>query len=160
VAKRDKTLYLVFHCSATKGSLDIGVERIREWHISKGWSDIGYHLVIRRDGRIEAGRHLDEVGAHVAGHNLHSIGVCMVGGLDEQGRSAENRPDFFTSQQWESAELVAKLLHRMYPGAQIVGHRDLSPDKNGDGKIAPGEWLKSCPCFDAQNELGKGVLLP
>lgn len=158
--KRSATKYIVFHCSATRPSADVGVERIREWHIARGWGDVGYHLVIRRDGRIEAGRHLDSVGAHVAGFNTSSIGVCMVGGLDDHGKDHANRPDLFTPQQWESAEIVAKLLHRMYPGAQILGHRDLSPDKDGDGKVEPHEWLKTCPCFDAFHELGQEAMQP
>jgi N-acetylmuramoyl-L-alanine amidase len=153
--KRQATKYIVFHCSATKPSMDIGATEIRKWHVeNRGWADIGYHIVIRRDGRIEWGRHFDVAGAHVAGHNAHSVGICMVGGLDEQGNSFASRPDLFTPRQWESAELVAKLLHRAYPGAQIVGHRDLSPDTNKNGVIEPREWLKTCPGFNAGVELG------
>ena len=134
--------------------MDIGATEIRQWHIKRGWSDIGYAIVIRRDGRIEWGRHCDDVGAHVVGHNHHSIGVCMIGGLDEQGKPFDNRPDLFTVPQWESARLVAKVLHRAYPGSQICGHRDLSPDLDKDGAVERHEWLKSCPGFDALVELG------
>lgn len=75
---------IVLHCSDSQDSLDIGVKEIRSWHTMKppkgnGWDDIGYHFVIRRDGRIELGRPQKVIGAHVRGHNSDSIGVCWVG---------------------------------------------------------------------------------
>ena len=75
---------IVLHCSDSPDSLDIGVREIRSWHTQlppkgNGWSDIGYHFVIRRDGRIERGRPETVKGAHVKGHNSDSIGVCWVG---------------------------------------------------------------------------------
>jgi len=77
------------------------------------------------------------------------VSLCMAGGLDEQGNSFFNRPDLFTPAQWESAKALINVLKRMYPYAQILGHRDLSPDRNHDGKITPDEFLKTCPGFDA-----------
>jgi N-acetyl-anhydromuramyl-L-alanine amidase AmpD len=155
MSTRTATKHVVWHCSATKPGLDIGAREIREWHLAKGWADIGYHLVIRRDGTIEPGRAMDDIGAHVAGHNSNSIGVCLVGGLDDQGRSFASRPDLFTAQQWVSARIVYQFLRRMYPHALHVGHRDLSPDKDMDGKITQGEWLKTCPTFSVAEELVK-----
>ena len=145
---RQETKYIVVHCSATRPSMDIGVAEIREWHLSKGWADCGYHLVVRRDGTIEPGRNLSVVGAHVAGFNGGSVGVCLVGGLTETGAPFLQRMDLYTPQQLDSLRYALEFLHRMYPGAQILGHRDLSPDKNKDGKIEPWEFLKSCPGFD------------
>ena len=60
--------------------MDIGVEEIRNWHLQRGWSDIGYHYVVRKDGTIEQGRPIDKIGSHVKGQNTGSIGVCWVGG--------------------------------------------------------------------------------
>ncbi len=154
MSRRTQTRFIVIHCSATKPNQNITAQTIREWHIAKGWGDIGYHWVIQRDGTIEAGRPVDDVGAHVAGHNTDTVSVCMVGGLDEAGASFANRPDLFTPAQWASAKLLVAVLRRMYPFAAILGHRDLSPDLNHDGKIQPGEWLKTCPGFDAGFELG------
>ena len=154
MTRRTQTKYIVIHCSATRPSSNITAQTIREWHIAKGWADIGYHFVVRRDGVIEAGRHPDDIGAHVAGHNTDSIGVCMVGGLDELGNSFDNRPDLFTILQWQSAKFLVSTLRRMYPNAQVLGHRDLSPDLNNDGKIQPQEWLKTCPGFSAGEQLG------
>lgn len=150
---REQTRAIVYHCSATRPNLDIGAREIREWHIARGWADIGYHIVIRRDGTIEWGRHPAAIGAHVAGHNTDSIGVCLVGGLDDHGVGHAHRPDLFTPAQWHTALDVARVLRAAYPRAQILGHRDLSPDANGDGKIAPTEWLKTCPGFDVKREI-------
>lgn len=154
MTRRTQTRFIVIHCSATKPSQNITAQTIREWHIAKGWSDIGYHWVIQRDGTIEAGRPVDEIGAHVAGHNTDTVAICMVGGLDEAGQSFNNRPDLFTAAQWASAKALTAVLRRMYPFAAVLGHRDLSPDRNHDGKIQPAEWLKTCPGFDAGFELG------
>lgn len=154
MTKRTQTRFIVVHCSATKPSHNVTAQTVREWHIAKGWADIGYHFFIQRDGTIEVGRHPDEVGAHVAGHNTDSVSVCLAGGLTEAGSSFDNRVDLFTTMQWTSAKLVVAVLKRMYPFAAVCGHRDLSPDMNHDGKITPPEWLKTCPGFNAQQELG------
>lgn len=126
---------IVVHCSATKPSQDIGVSEIRTWHMrDNGWSDVGYHYVIRRDGSVETGRPEAVAGAHAKGHNQSSIGVCLVGGLDEQGRPA---PDY-TDAQWQALRTTLDALRERYPEAVIVGHRDL-----------PGV-AKACPSFDVQ----------
>lgn len=151
---RQRTDLIVIHCSATKPSQHIGRAQIEEWHLAKGWSGIGYHFVITRAGDLETGRPLEEVGAHVQGYNAHSVGVCMVGGLDDLGRAIQNAPAQFTTAQWDTARVLVAFLRKLYPAAKVVGHRDLSPDKNQDGKIQPAEWLKTCPGFDAARELG------
>lgn len=144
--KRIVTRYIVIHCSATKPSADIGADEIDKWHTQRGWRGIGYAAVIRRSGRIEFGRHFDEIGAHVRGHNEHSVGVCMIGGTDEHGRAQNN----FTPEQFAGLRMILGVLSSAYPGAQILGHRDLSPDLDGDGTVERHEWLKECPCFDVR----------
>ena len=141
---RRRTDYIVVHCSATGPDSDIGADEINEWHKARGWSGIGYHAVIRRDGEIEFGRHFDEAGAHVQGQNIRSVGVCMVGGVGADGKAEDN----FTDEQFESLQAIVKVLILAYPFALIVGHRDLSPDLDGDGIIEKHEWLKDCPSFD------------
>jgi N-acetyl-anhydromuramyl-L-alanine amidase AmpD len=129
---RRRTDFIVVHCSATPPESDIGVDEIRDWHVNQnGWSDIGYHAVIRRDGEIEFGRHFDLAGAHVSGQNYRSIGVCMVGGVDHRGNPENN----FTQDQFESLTILLDMLERAYPMAKTLGHRDLSPDLDGDGII-------------------------
>lgn len=139
---------IVIHCTATRAWQDFGADDIRRMHKAKGWSDIGYHYVVRLDGTIEEGRDIDIIGAHVSGHNKYSIGVVYVGGLDNQGKPKDTR----TENQKNALLNLLLDLRKFYPNAKISGHRDFSPDKNGDGILTPDEYLKSCPCFDAKTE--------
>lgn len=136
---------IVIHCTASKPDKDLNVEDVRKIHKKKGWSDIGYHYLIRLDGRIETGRDVDLIGAHVSGYNAHTIGVCYVGGLDDNGRKVDTR----TINQKESLINLLRMLRSAYPKAVIKGHRDYSPDKNGNGTVEPAEYIKACPCFNA-----------
>lgn len=120
---------IVVHCADTPASMNIGADEIRVWHVDgNGWKDIGYHYVIRRDGTLENGRPESDTGAHVAGHNADSIGICLVG-----GKPGAN----FTRQQWATLEKLVNGLTVKYPHAMVMGHRDLDPGKR-------------CPTFDAR----------
>lgn len=141
---RSRTDYIFVHCSATKPNMDIGASEIREWHLRRGWSDIGYNYVIRRNGVVEGGRDIDndgdymeEIGAHVRGYNSVSIGICLVGGVDWQGRSDFN----YTKEQMSSLETLIGQVKAEYPQAEVLGHRDKD---NG----------KDCPCFDVKSWWG------
>ncbi len=101
-------------------------------HLQRGFSDIGYHRVIRRNGKWEQGREDDEVGAHVQGYNSVSIGVCLVGGVNTKMEPEDN----FTIEQMEALKQMIPELQKMYPNAIVQGHRDFP-------KVA-----KSCPSFD------------
>lgn len=126
-----KIKYLYVHCSYTKPNMDIGVDTIRSWHVDgNGWSDIGYHDVIRRDGTIESGRPHEKTGAHAAGFNSDSIGVCLVGGMDKFGKPDAN----FTLRQYMSLKLYWDQMREKYPDIELKAHRDVSD--------------KDCPCFD------------
>ena len=128
--------YLVVHCTATPLSQRVSVEDIDRWHKAKGWSGIGYHWYVDRDGHIFPGRSEREAGAHVIGYNHCSIGICYEGGLDEQGNSADTR----TPSQKAALLFIIKDLKQSYPNAIVLGHRDF-----------PGVH-KDCPCFDAKTE--------
>lgn len=141
---RTNTSRIVIHCSATPPSLDIGAKEIDSWHRDKGWAGIGYHEVIRRDGRIEMGRDYSQIGAHAKGFNHESLGIVMVGGVSEDNKAESN----YTPEQWRSLQITVKHKALLYPGVEFNGHRDLSPDVDGDGVIGPKDWLKMCPCFD------------
>ena len=93
------------HCSATPPNMDIGVKEIRQWHVAKNWSDIGYHDVIRRDGTLEEGRPLERAGAHIRGRNANSIAVCMIGGVKADMEAANN----FTKEQFDTLRRVHHL---------------------------------------------------
>lgn len=146
---------IVIHCSATRAGQDIHAADIDKWHKERGFNEIGYHYVIDLDGSVEFGRALPKDGAHcnTAGlsglsYNKHSIGICYIGGLDANGNPADTRTD---AQKLAMHELVLRLMEK-YPIVEVIGHRDASPDKNGDGKITPNEWIKQCPCFDVKSE--------
>ena len=146
---------IVIHCSATRAGQDVRASDIDKWHRERGFAMIGYNYVIDLDGTVEKGRPLTMDGAHcnTAGlsgkvYNKHSIGICYVGGLDKHGRPADTRTP---AQKIALVKLVNELMAR-YPIVEVIGHRDASPDKNGDGKITQNEWVKTCPCFDVKAE--------
>ena len=140
---------IIIHCSATRAEQDITAADIESWHRARGFWTIGYHYVIRLDGTIEPGRDVTLDGAHCMGWNKRAIGICYVGGLDKDGRPADTRTD---AQRTALIRLV-KALRLVFPGVkQVLGHRDTSPDLNGDGVISPNEYMKACPCFDVQKE--------
>ncbi len=114
--KRKSTKYIVVHCAATKPAQDIGAKEIRKWHLDRKFKDIGYHFVIRRNGIIERGRDIDEVGAHVAGYNHCSIGICLVGGLNERSRPVDN----FTEKQMETLSSLLDTLQDIYPDGSWI----------------------------------------
>ena len=136
---------IILHCSATRAGQCYDFEECRRDHIRRGFQDIGYHYYVTRDGIVHEGRRLSQVGAHCKHHNQHSIGICYEGGLDINGEAADTR----TKAQRQSLRELLTRLHREFPDAIILGHRDLSPDTDGNRHITPNEWLKQCPCFDA-----------
>lgn len=143
-----KINHIVIHCSATVEGKPFNREAIRQMHLARGFSDIGYHYVILLDGTIQKGRPDTAVGAHVAGHNSNTIGVCYIGGISKDGKPKDTR----TPDQKCAMDSLVDTLKGLYPGATVRGHRDFSPDKNKDGKITPDEFIKACPCFDAKAE--------
>lgn len=151
---------IVIHCSATRAGQDVRAADIDKWHKERGFNEIGYHYVIDLDGSVEFGRALPKDGAHcnTAGlsgvsYNKHSIGICYIGGLDANGNPADTRTD---AQKLAMHELVLRLMEK-YPIVEVIGHRDASPDKNGDGVISRNEWIKQCPCFDVRAEFPMAV---
>ena len=141
--------YIIVHCSATAEGRDFHAKDIDRWHRHRGFNSIGYHYVVDLDGKIEAGRPESQVGAHCQGYNSVSIGVCYIGGLAKDGKTPK---DTRTPAQKRMLNDLLRKLVKQFPGSRICGHRDLSPDLNHDGKIEPNEWVKACPCFDAQEE--------
>jgi N-acetylmuramoyl-L-alanine amidase len=138
---------IAVHCTATPEGNEYSVDMIRGWHKQLGWSDIGYHFVVHLDGKVDSGRPLEKIGAHVAGHNTGSIGISYIGGCASDGKTAKDTRT--PAQKTALRKLIGDLV-KQYPTIKVVkGHRDYSPDLNGDGKITQREWLKACPCFDA-----------
>ena len=147
---------IVIHCTASRAGQDIRAADIDKMHQERGFAMIGYNYVVDLDGTVEDGRPLSRDGAHcnTAGlsgksYNKHSIGIVYVGGLDENGKPADTRTP---EQKQALADLVYRLMDEYPTIKEVIGHRDASTDKNGDGKISKNEWIKQCPCFDVRAE--------
>lgn len=137
---------IVMHCTATKENNHFGYDDLYWLHVHKnGWSDIGYHYFYTRDGKEHICRPLGRPGAHVRGHNRTSVGLAYEGGLNAEGTPSDTR----SAAQIRSIKNRIKLLRIQFGPIPVLGHRDLSPDANGDGTIQANERLKECPCYDA-----------
>jgi N-acetylmuramoyl-L-alanine amidase len=136
---RTRTDFIAVHCSATKPSQNVDENEIRKWHIARGWSDVGYNIVILRNGIIQIGRPLDMVGAHVEGYNSSALGICLVGGISELNVPENN----FTEKQMHSLLIALRFCKLYAPSAKIQGHRDFPNVR------------KDCPCFDVRDWISK-----
>ena len=138
--------YIFVHCTA--GSQRQTLTDLQAEFRRKRWKNPGYHYVIFPEGRIV--QLLDESGVAkgVKGYNQTAIHVAYVGGIDAQGKAVDNRTDMQRAQ----LRLLLRQIHKRYPTARILGHRDISPDKNHNGRVDCWERIKECPCFDAITE--------
>ena len=142
---------IVVHCSATRCDRCYTEHDLTTDHLRRGFSGAGYHFYIRKNGDIKTTREIERIGAHAKGHNQNSIGICYEGGLDCHGHPADTRTEW----QKHSLRVLILALLKDYPNCRICGHRDLSPDLNGNGEIEPEEWIKACPCFNAEKDWDK-----
>lgn len=124
---------IILHCSATKEGKSFRAADIDRWHREQGYTMIGYHYVILLDGTVETGRPVDLPGAHTAGHNADSIGICYIGGLDKEGNSCDTRT---TAQRTTMKKLIGNLLVQ-YPNAKVHCHNEFAN--------------KDCPCFNIED---------
>ena len=119
--------FITVHCSATPSEQDVHIADIRRWHKKRGWRDVGYHFVIRRNGDVELGRPLSQTGAHVKGHNKGNIGVCMVGGCNSELQPEDN---FTLAQRKALFGLVAALQEQfLISDENVKGHKDWGVNK-------------------------------
>ena len=123
---------IFIHHSATTVDQTVNVEVLDQWHRARGFSGIGYHYVILRDGTVEKGRPELKVGAHVKNHNTGSLGICLVGGLNAQ-KKAENN---FTDSQFNALRKLLKSLIDKYGEVEVLGHKEVAQTE--------------CPPFDVQ----------
>lgn len=137
LTKRTRTTHIVVHSAATRARQ---VEVDRDWidrvHRKRGFLTIGYHYVIKRDGTVEVGRAEDEVGAHCRGSNSSSIGICMAGGVAEDGKTPERN---FTSDQYAALYALIVGIKERWGNLIVAGHRDM-----------PGQ-ATACPSFDVSD---------
>lgn len=161
---------IVIHCSATPSGRRLSFSEspaavIDRWHAQRGFKRqeaarqafnplllaCGYHFVIDVDGRLYTGRALNEPGAHAVNFNARSIGVCLIGGAERDGQytpEAWNRLEELVLLLCHERRIPLRLATQHQPLAGVCGHRDLSPDANGDGQVTARDWLKTCPGFD------------
>lgn len=141
--------YLVVHCTATPQTATI--EQIKQSWKRIGWRQPGYHYLITPDGVIHKLLDESEVSNGVKGYNSVSLHVSYIGGIENRSGkqvAVDNR----TAAQRTSIEHLLRDLRERYPDAVILGHRDLSPDRNGNGVVDPWERIKECPSYDAKIE--------
>lgn len=160
---KQKLKYLVIHCTATPDGRDVSAADIRRMHTSpkprgRGWRQVGYTDLFRLDGRRERlvenneDAFVDgwEITNGAAGYNSVSRHVVYAGGLARDGKSAK---DTRTIAQRKAMAEYVRDFHKRHPDVKIIGHRDLSPDRNNNGKIEPFEWMKACPSFEVSEWL-------
>lgn len=126
---------LIIHCTATPEGKDYSVDDIRKWHLARGFSDIGYHYVIYRDGSIHPGRAENLIGAHCTGQNSYSIGISLIGGLAADGKTPK---DTRTPAQRAALIRLLRELRAKYPAASIHGHNEFA--------------AKACPSFNVKTD--------
>lgn len=144
--------YIVVHCTATSMLTNVS-SLVNYWRECLGWKSPGYHFVINHKGElIQLAEEVQMVNG-VRGFNKTSIHIAYVGGRGVDGSYYDTRTD---SQRDAMVSLISSLL-MTYPNAEVLGHRDLSPDLDGDGIVEEHEWIKECPLFDAQFEYAKIV---
>lgn len=141
-----KIKYIFVHCTASRRSWTI--DALLKEFTRKGWHYPGYHWAITEDGKKTQLMTEEQPSNGVKGYNGYAINVAWMGGISNTGKPIDNRTD---AQKQTLRELLTELKHR-YPDAKILGHRDISPDKNHNGVIDPWERIKECPCFDAITE--------
>ena len=123
---------IILHCTDTPDTMSVDINLVKEWHLKRGFSDVGYHYLIRKNGDIEYGRSLTTVGAHTLGQNLNSIGIAYEGGWKEI--------DDRTCEQKDALGYVINSLKRVLPSKiDIHGHNEYSSEK-------------ACPNFNAYEE--------
>lgn len=130
--KPDRQVDRVFlHCSASDRPEHDNVATMRDWHLARGWSDVGYHFFIRKDGTVEDGRSVEITPAAQGGNNTGTIAICL------HGLAEEN----FTADQYRSAIDLCTEISTAYAGmVTIHGHCEVS--------------AKACPVFPYKAVLG------
>ena len=124
---------IILHCAATPEGKDFTIKDIRNWHLARGFSDIGYHFVIYRDGSVHRGRAEEFAGAHTTGQNKHSIGICYIGGCAADGKIPKDTRT--PEQRFALFKLVYELMQKYnLPISKVFGHREFAN--------------KACPSFD------------
>lgn len=113
-SRRNRTDEIILHHAEASCA---SVEEVNRWHLERGWTGIGYHFYIRKDGKVYRGRPEWAVGAHAQGHNSRAVGICCEGSYMTE-----------TMPQAQFDALVGLVREEMtkYPGAKVLRHRDVN----------------------------------
>lgn len=151
LARRSATRRIILHHAA---AVTCTPQQVHQWHLANGWSGIGYHFFVRKDGSVYRGRPEDTVGAHAGNNNYDSIGVCFEGSFDREEMPA--------AQKQAGMELVAYLKQK-YGISTVQRHSDVNATGCPGGHF-PFEELAgaqaSAPAAPAARTGGTAVTLP
>ena len=129
---------IIIHCTATPEGRDYTVAQIRDWHVKgNGWSDIGYHFVIDRNGTVHKGRPIEKIGAHTTGQNATSIGIAYIGGITNDGKKTP-KDTRTPAQRVALVNLVKELKATFGENVTVHGHNEFA--------------AKACPSFNVQTD--------
>lgn len=103
---------VLHHAEASKCT----VQDIHSWHLNNGWSGIGYHYFIRKDGSVYKGRPDGAIGSHCQGSNTGSLGICFEGNYMKETMPAA---------QYNAGIDLIKYLRGKYGNLTIYGHKEL-----------------------------------
>jgi N-acetyl-anhydromuramyl-L-alanine amidase AmpD len=138
---------IIVHATATRPDFLEGlptsakVAEVRRWHMDdRGWSDIGYHYLIDRDGTVAEGRPVERTGAHVSGHNTGTVGVSLFGG--HSSAETDAFADHFTEAQDRALRALLGELRDRFGDVPLTGHNEYA--------------AKACPGFNVGRWLEKG----
>lgn len=128
---------IIIHCSDSDNPAHDNIETIRNWHIARLFDDIGYHFFIDKKGKVKNGRTITKVGAHCAGQNMSSIGICLSGKYK------------FKDVQFKSAYLLIKDLMNIYQikKSKIYPHNHFTAHKT-----CPNFSLEKIWCFENETQ--------
>ena len=133
---------IIVHCTATppqwmyNNSIEAKIIEVTRWHRARGFRTIGYHWIIDRDGTVAAGRPETEMGAHVKGHNMGTIGISLIGAAGAAATDEFNE-HFTFAQRAALADLIREISARTNI-KRVTGHNLYA--------------AKGCPGFDVKKE--------
>lgn len=157
--RRRKTSFLVVHCDHSKPSVRKPIENLRWQGRALGLLDIGYHGIIDRDGCLHLIRSMDLQGSHTPGFNHESVGVCLIGGRDDDGRHVAN----FTFAQLSTLVSITASFQAYYPQARAVGHSEIQQVRKvgaASGKRVHAGSGRHCPIVDMEEVRREAEAVP
>ena len=148
---------LVVHHTDTYENQNWNVDDIENWHVSRGFSEIGYHfLILREGGKLQVARNVSKQGAHAkeGGHNENSIGISFVGGIigHSSKKGKVRSSSTFTSPQWKTFDLFVEAFLQVYPKCNVVGHNVTDPSHRTDPEFDVATYVRERFAHENEDE--------